>query len=127
MASAGEESADKKLSVLLGTCTILAKDWWSYEWCHKKEVRQFHLAGPPDALQEVSRPPSCGRPRYNPCYQSGRSEAPDKRLYLNLSPSAHTRSRLEPWRVHQDGGHLPPGDREDQDHQGLLLGGADVL
>ena len=24
-------------------CIIHAIDWWSYEWCHRKEVKQFHM------------------------------------------------------------------------------------
>lgn len=43
---AAEEPLDARLSVLYGTCAILTKDWWSYEWCHRKEMRQFHLNMP---------------------------------------------------------------------------------
>jgi hypothetical protein len=28
---------------LKNVCMINAIDWWSYEWCHRKEVKQFHL------------------------------------------------------------------------------------
>jgi hypothetical protein len=24
-------------------CTFLSGSWWNYEWCHKKEIRQFHI------------------------------------------------------------------------------------
>jgi hypothetical protein len=24
-------------------CMINSVDWWSYEWCHRKEVKQFHM------------------------------------------------------------------------------------
>lgn len=50
---AGDESADKRLSVLEGACTVLSRDWWSYEWCHRKEVRQFHLSMPTHPTEEV--------------------------------------------------------------------------
>lgn len=28
---------------LKNMCMINAVDWWSYEWCHRKEVKQFHM------------------------------------------------------------------------------------
>merc|ERR1711907_676660 len=30
------------LSVLEGKCTVSRKGWWTYQWCHKKEIRQYH-------------------------------------------------------------------------------------
>ena len=28
---------------LEGRCAVLPVQWWNYEWCHRREVRQFHL------------------------------------------------------------------------------------
>lgn len=28
-------------------CMVLPQSWWSYEWCFRKEIRQFHLEHPP--------------------------------------------------------------------------------
>ena len=28
---------------LAGYCAVLPDSWWNYEWCHKKEIKQFHL------------------------------------------------------------------------------------
>ena len=25
-----------------GHCAVLSMDWWTYEWCHKQKVRQYH-------------------------------------------------------------------------------------
>eukprot|EP00603_Paraphysomonas_imperforata_P003268 CAMPEP_0114421152 /NCGR_PEP_ID=MMETSP0103-20121206/4927_1 /TAXON_ID=37642 ORGANISM="Paraphysomonas imperforata, Strain PA2" /NCGR_SAMPLE_ID=MMETSP0103 /ASSEMBLY_ACC=CAM_ASM_000201 /LENGTH=455 /DNA_ID=CAMNT_0001589657 /DNA_START=250 /DNA_END=1617 /DNA_ORIENTATION=+ len=43
---AAMESFQKAFGVidrLQNVCIIKAIDWWSYEWCHRKEVKQFHL------------------------------------------------------------------------------------
>ena len=32
------------LSKIAGLCSQIHMGWWSYEWCHLKEVRQFHVA-----------------------------------------------------------------------------------
>lgn len=56
MQPAGEEAMDKRLALLEGACTVLSRDWWSYEWCHRKEVRQFHLNMPTHPTQEVRIP-----------------------------------------------------------------------
>jgi protein OS-9 len=29
-------------SSLRGICLTLPKGWWNYQWCHEKEIRQFH-------------------------------------------------------------------------------------
>ena len=29
--------------LLLGTCSAVIKGYWTFEWCHGKEIRQFHL------------------------------------------------------------------------------------
>ena len=31
------------LDQLRGSCAYLNKGWWTYEWCHRLHVRQFHL------------------------------------------------------------------------------------
>jgi hypothetical protein len=30
-------------SKLFGVCAVLPNEYWNYEWCHHKEVRQFHM------------------------------------------------------------------------------------
>ena len=30
-------------SALEGTCAVLSIDYWNYEWCHRKQVSQFHM------------------------------------------------------------------------------------
>jgi len=43
------EALDQKLTVLDNTCALLrTTEYWSYEWCHRREVRQFHEIAPPD-------------------------------------------------------------------------------
>ena len=27
---------------LAGVCLTYPKGWWQYQWCHRKEIRQFH-------------------------------------------------------------------------------------
>jgi len=46
----GERSGDAdggaggdRLAELAGRCDVLNLGWWSYEWCHEKSVRQFHV------------------------------------------------------------------------------------
>jgi hypothetical protein len=36
-------SVESKLGALEGKCETLNTGWWSYQWCHKKEVKQFHV------------------------------------------------------------------------------------
>ena len=31
------------LQPLNGLCSTLSQGWWSYEWCHRRHVRQFHF------------------------------------------------------------------------------------
>ena len=28
-----------------GPCMFLTKDWWTYEVCYKKEIKQYHVEG----------------------------------------------------------------------------------
>ena len=37
------DNEDTVLSHLDGTCLTLARGWWSFEWCHKQRIRQFHV------------------------------------------------------------------------------------
>lgn len=37
-------------------CIINSIDWWSYEWCHRQEVKQFHLAVDADTKRHVRNP-----------------------------------------------------------------------
>ena len=30
------------LRVLEGKCTVSRQGWWTYQWCHRKEIRQYH-------------------------------------------------------------------------------------
>jgi hypothetical protein len=34
--------SEEQLLAELPSCITLEKGWWSYKWCHKKEIRQFH-------------------------------------------------------------------------------------
>ena len=36
------ETFAQALSPLSGTCAELNEGWWTYQWCHEKEVRQYH-------------------------------------------------------------------------------------
>ena len=36
------EDASSLLARLEGRCARLALGWWTYEWCHRRHVRQFH-------------------------------------------------------------------------------------
>ena len=31
------------LASLEGRCDTLSLGWWSYEWCHRDQIRQFHI------------------------------------------------------------------------------------
>merc|ERR1712196_52808 len=33
------------LSLLDGKCTVSRQGWWTYQWCHQKEIRQYHAEG----------------------------------------------------------------------------------
>ncbi len=33
------------LQALDGQCAKLSQGWWTYEWCHRRYVRQFHAQG----------------------------------------------------------------------------------
>jgi len=37
------ESLAEALGLLRGVCAYLNQGWWTYEWCHRRHVRQFHL------------------------------------------------------------------------------------
>ncbi|KAL6782156.1 hypothetical protein ACKKBF_B10870 [Auxenochlorella protothecoides x Auxenochlorella symbiontica] len=37
-----EASAAELLAPLVGWCTVLTEDWWTYEVCYEKEVQQYH-------------------------------------------------------------------------------------
>ena len=34
---------NEDLAALEGSCDTLSTGWWSYEWCHKRHVKQFHV------------------------------------------------------------------------------------
>ena len=47
-----QKTPDKKpetfatlLAALEGQCAKLSQGWWTYEWCHRRYVRQFHAQG----------------------------------------------------------------------------------
>lgn len=48
-----------RLTALDNTCALLAgsaasgDEYWSYEWCHRKEIRQFHFGLPAQPGGEV--------------------------------------------------------------------------
>eukprot|EP00624_Nannochloropsis_granulata_P005569 evm.model.NODE_3972_length_9029_cov_40.805073.1 len=51
LSSLGEppEALDQKLTVLENTCAMLrTPGYWGYEWCHRREVCQFHEISPPE-------------------------------------------------------------------------------
>jgi hypothetical protein len=35
-------SPREPLEVLEGKCTVSRQGWWTYQWCHRKEIRQYH-------------------------------------------------------------------------------------
>lgn len=46
-------SLEAVMQPFAGTCLIHASDYWNYEWCPSKEVRQFHAAEhEPEAEEE---------------------------------------------------------------------------
>lgn len=47
------EALEKKLVVLENTCALLNRDYWSYEWCHRKQIQQFHYELPPGAAPDA--------------------------------------------------------------------------
>lgn len=54
LSSLGEppEALDQKLTVLENTCAMLrTPGYWGYEWCHRREVRQFHEVSPPEGVE----------------------------------------------------------------------------
>ncbi|KAJ1459226.1 hypothetical protein M885DRAFT_613746 [Pelagophyceae sp. CCMP2097] len=50
-------SVGAQLALLEGTCATLHQGWWTYEWCHRAAVRQFHLVQMPSAVQTTERDP----------------------------------------------------------------------
>ena len=54
----GDKRPSELLEALDGVCFYRVEDWWTYELCYKKAVRQFHMVRvgqrPP-----FSRPPWC--------------------------------------------------------------------
>jgi hypothetical protein len=36
------QTEEELLRVYNSNCMLLEKGWWSYKWCHKKEIRQYH-------------------------------------------------------------------------------------
>ena len=36
------ELTEQELLGHLPKCITLEKGWWSYKWCHRKEIHQFH-------------------------------------------------------------------------------------
>jgi hypothetical protein len=38
-----ESTPARVLRSLDGRCDVLSLGWWSYEWCHRKGIRQFHV------------------------------------------------------------------------------------
>ena len=39
----GPTTLAEALGQLDGSCAYLNQGWWTYEWCHRRHVRQFHL------------------------------------------------------------------------------------
>jgi hypothetical protein len=37
-----KKSEEELLHALDDVCVTLEQGWWSYKWCHRKEIRQFH-------------------------------------------------------------------------------------
>mmetsp|Transcript_1421 Transcript_1421/g.2734 ORF Transcript_1421/g.2734 Transcript_1421/m.2734 type:complete len:1222 (-) Transcript_1421:137-3802(-) len=50
------------LTKLTGLCSQLHLGWWSYEWCHEEQLRQFHIAVSNDP--DVSGSGRGDRPKY---------------------------------------------------------------
>jgi len=42
---------------LKSSCAVLPAQYWNYEWCFRKEIKQFHLEPPIEDDQQVRRSP----------------------------------------------------------------------
>jgi hypothetical protein len=45
---------ERRLKTLEGICAQIHKGWWSYEWCYKQEVSQFHIEIGTDSPNGIS-------------------------------------------------------------------------
>ena len=65
-------SIDSYNILLDGFCTIMLNNFWNYEWCYRKEVRQFHFEHPlpPKTHQTQSNKPII--PKRNPEFSLGK-------------------------------------------------------
>lgn len=69
------------LSGLEGECLYFVSGWWSYSYCHNREVRQFHQKAPASGAQ-ISWPPTedPGTPSYVLGQVSPEKRAKEKKL-----------------------------------------------
>uniref|UniRef100_A0A7S2DT72 MRH domain-containing protein n=1 Tax=Octactis speculum TaxID=3111310 RepID=A0A7S2DT72_9STRA len=51
--NATQDPVDTLMNALVGQCDTLRTGWWSYEWCHRKYVRQFHIDDAQGTLDPV--------------------------------------------------------------------------
>jgi len=42
MVTVATHKQEDPLKVLEGKCTVSRQGWWTYQWCHRKEIRQYH-------------------------------------------------------------------------------------
>lgn len=50
------QKAFRVIDGLQKVCMIHSIDWWSYEWCHRKEVKQFHVDVHPQTNKRFRNP-----------------------------------------------------------------------
>ena len=63
--AAGQSSEEERLAALRGTCLTLKKGYWNFEWCHDKEVRQFHAVLTPAANDPNAQPREVRNPDWS--------------------------------------------------------------
>ena len=64
-------SIDSYNILLDGYCTIMLNNWWNYEWCYRKEVRQFHLEHPTPSTSQQTQPNKPLIAKRNPDFSLG--------------------------------------------------------
>lgn len=108
VAGAGEAPSEL-LEALDGVCFYRVEDWWTYELCYKKAVRQFHKARALGACGPRRRPPPpnpcptlCRRPtRRAAAPQEGEATTAEFRL------GAYDEAASRPDEVRHDAGAAP--------------------
>ena len=80
------EALDQKLTVLDNTCALLrTPEYWSYEWCHRREVRQFHEIFPAEGDgggdSDGAKPNAVAVPIRDPSWSLGKFARTETRYF----------------------------------------------